>query len=165
MRTIKFRGKNVKTSYWVYGSFHKYIDITPVALYKDAKSRENHIKEHTHYLIIQDASSDYCMPRDMRCSDVIPETIGQFTGLYDKNGKEIYEGDIVYFDDKPYCVNGSKYQGAVVMHNGTWCVQHYEKCFDVHLYSPLFADDFANRKTIILGNIHDNTELLKEDEA
>lgn len=47
------------------------------------------------------------------------------------------------------------------MHNGAWGVQHYEKCFDVYLYSPLFADDFANRKTIILGNIHDNPELLK----
>ena len=164
MRIIKFRGKDVKTLHWVYGAFHEHIDITPAAFYKDAESRENHIKEHTHYLIIQDAFSDYCMPRNIQCFDVTPETIGQFTGLHDKNGKEIYEGDIVTFDDTPYCVNGSGYQGTVVMHNGAWCVKHYEKYFDVDFYSPLFADDFANRKTIILGNIHDNPELLKGGE-
>lgn len=135
MRMIKFRAKALVNKEWVYGDLH-------------IRSAFAHI--HT------DVGASYKIDTD---------TIGQFTGLLDKNGKEIYEGDIVDFDDKPYCVNGSKYQGAVVMHNGAWCVQHYEKCFDVHLYSPLFADDFANRKTIILGNIHDNTELLKEDEA
>lgn len=132
---IKFRAKALVNNEWVYGDLH-------------IRSAFAHIHA--------DVGASYKIDTD---------TIGQFTGLLDKNGKEIYEGDIVDFDDKPYCVNGSKYQGAVVMHNGAWCVQHYEKCFDVHLYSPLFADDFANRKTIILGNIHDNTELLKEDEA
>lgn len=131
MRMIKFRAKALVNNEWVYGDLH-------------IRSAFAHI--HT------DEEARYKIDTD---------TIGQFTGLLDKNGNEIYEGDIVDFDDTPYCVNSSKYQGVVVMHNGTWGVQHYEKCFDVYLYSPLFADDFANRKTIILGNIHDNPELLK----
>ena len=40
MRMIKFRGKDMKTSNWVYGAYHKYIDITPAAFYKDAESME-----------------------------------------------------------------------------------------------------------------------------
>lgn len=143
MRTIKFRGKDIEIDEWIYGDLIQRIGYTPSIMFHYESSGKARYYEYP----------------------VKRETVGQFTGLLDKNGKEIYEGDIVDFDDKPYCVNGSKYQGAVVMHNGAWCVQHYEKCFDVHLYSPLFADDFANRKTIILGNIHDNTELLKEDEA
>ena len=131
MRMIKFRAKALVNNEWVYGDLH-------------IRSAFAHI--HT------DEGAKYKIDTDI---------VGQFTSLYDKNRKEIYEGDIVDFDDTPYCVNGSKYQGVVVMHNGAWGVQHYEKCFDVYLYSPLFADDFANRKTIILGNIHDNPELLK----
>lgn len=143
MRTIKFRGKTRGNGKWYYGSL-VYSDEINAAIYFQIGRG---------------------LVKTMDWVYVNPETVGQFTGLCDCNGKEIYEGDIVDFDDKPYCVNGSKYQGAVVMHKGAWCVQHYEKCFDVHFYSPLFVDDFANRKTIILGNIYDNTELLKEDEA
>lgn len=94
--------------------------------------------------------------------DILPDTIGQYTGLCDCHGNEIYEGDIVAFDDTPYCVSGRKYQGTVVMYKGAWCVKHYKKCFDVDFYPPLFADDFANKKTIILGNIYDNPELIKK---
>lgn len=136
MRTIKFRGKSILTDEWFYGDL--------------VHSADN---KRTAILVNDKDSYDEC--------EVDPETVGQFTGLMDKNGTEIYEGDIVAFDDTPYCVNGSKYQGMVVMYNGAWCVKHYEKCFDVDFYSPLFADDFSNRKTIILGNIHDNPELLK----
>lgn len=139
MRIIKFRGKSIDGKEWLYGDLVRSSDMERCAI-----------------LVSDRLSYDEC--------EVNSCSVGQFTGLYDKNGNEIYEGDIVTFDDTPYCVNGSRYQGTVVMHNGAWCVKHYEKYFDVDFYSPLFADDFANRKTIILGNIHDNPELLEGGE-
>lgn len=147
MRIIKFRGKDAKTSHWVYGGFHEHIDITPAAFYKDVESRENHIKEHTNYLIIQDAFSDYCMPRNIQCFDVTPETVGQFTSLYDKNGKEIYEGDILDFNGLIIEVRFVRGVFALLC-NGD---------LDEELCGDCRTDLFAK----IIGNIHDNPELLK----
>lgn len=147
MKTIKFRGKRIDNLEWIYG--------VPI---------NTHIGD---YIITEEnphVCSLYGYMEVDEFGQVDPDTVGQFTELSDKNGKKIYEGDIVSFDDTPYCAIGNKYQGVVVMHNGTWCVRHYDKCFDVDFYSPLFADDFANRKTIILGNIYDNPDLLKGGE-
>lgn len=158
MRTVKFRGKDVKTSHWVYGAYHEHIDITPAALYKDAESRENHIKEHTHYLIMQDAFSDYCMPRNIQCFDVTSETIGQFTGLYDCHGKEIYEGDILRFGNSPSGVCEVKWNETLA----AFCIRFY---FENELGSrPLGDWVICERSIEIIGNIHDNPELFEGGE-
>ena len=68
MREIKFRGKRKDNGEWVYGSYIKFAN-THVIGYAD--------KEHGNW-------NEF---------DVIPETVGQSTGLKDKNGVEIYEGD------------------------------------------------------------------------
>ena len=96
--------------------------------------------------------------------EVDEETIGQFTKLLDKNGKEIYEGDIVRFDDAPYIVNGNKYEGNVMMYRGAYCVRYNVNICDEYFFAPLFADDFADRKTVILGNVYDNSELLNQND-
>ena len=158
MREIKFRGKDVKTSHWVYGAYHEHIDITPAALYKDAESRENHIKEHTHYLIMQDAFSDYCMPRNIQCFDVTSETIGQFTGLYDCHGKEIYEGDILRFGNSPSGVCEVKWNSTLA----AFCIRFY---FENELGSrPLGEWQNCEKNIAIIGNIHDNPELFEGGE-
>ena len=91
---------------------------------------------------------------------VDPDTVGQFTGLYDKNGKEIYEGDIVKKHD-PYNVDSSDYTGAVIWGKGRWAVPNYY--FGCWFESDLFFDDFAGHKQEVIGNIYDNPELLKDN--
>lgn len=128
MRTIKFRGKSCSNGDWFYGNLYDYD--------KDGR---------THICGLERG-----------CLNIDPNTIGQFTGLLDKNGKEIYEGDIVK-------TKGN--WGGVV----TWNSRGYYYIKDKYYYdneepdlSPLGSLHCYERKQLeIIGNIHDNPELLK----
>ena len=128
MREILFRGKRVSDGEWVYGNYG----------FNDTFTDENHY-------IFQNEAWDFFVDH---------ETVGQFTGLTDKNGNRIFEGDIVLFDyiGKNRGVNG---KAVVDFNNGKFGVfwgWHNEF---------VSLDGFANSTSEVIGNIHDNPELLE----
>ena len=90
---------------------------------------------------------------------VLPETVGQFTGLTDKNGKKIFEGDVVIYDNSPYNVYCDPQKGEIVWRNGSLCFKY--RPYSSVMYRALCSDDFFAAKCEVIGNIHDNPELLE----
>ena len=96
---------------------------------------------------------------------VAPSTVGQFTGLTDCNGKEIYEGDIVVADRYPFFCDGKPNYVAVVEWNDCGFAAFYElhkesNAKGISVGCPCdFDSDTANRYRVI-GNIYDNSELI-----
>ena len=136
MREILFRGKRVDTGEWVEGYFCKY-----------PNQFSGFLKPHifvSSYDEEKETGSCIAYP-------VISETVGQFTGLFDRNSKKIFEGDIIE--------NITDHNIAVVR----W----YEEHSTFMLYSEmknkvyfLYDNDF--KSIDVIGNVYDNPELLKD---
>lgn len=132
MREILFRGKHYKTGKWYYGIPFK----NPVSGCEGAYYPQIIPEEHgTHQSIYRES--------------VIEETIGQYTGLTDKNGVKIFEGDIVRIGGVNYVVIFDTLGG----------------CAEFALKDDVpFGFDYANVPMEVVGNIYDNPELLEEEE-
>lgn len=149
MREIKFRGKRLDNGEWVNG----------FVLF-------NHDKSEAVIAKLTDTEAV--------CENVIPETVGQFTGLHDKNGKEIYERDIVdfispFFRDLTYPsypaapVDPRHHYQCVVVWNERDCgfglVSLKEALLKPCEQQPVGITQISD--SYLIGNIHDNPELLK----
>lgn len=121
MREILFRGQDIKTQKWVEG----YLYIRHNGVYEvGSYNKDFNIERCTH--------------------EVIPETVGQYTGLTDKNGNKIFEGDILRAADYPkdtltFSINWYEYGG----------------------FNTLGVNPSAFEA---IGNIHDNTDLLEDEQ-
>lgn len=131
MRTIKFKAKTEQGE-WIVGHYVGKPSMNEVCI-----------------LPFQYVNYDNGYIDDSECYYCIADTLGQFTGLYDKNGKEIYEGDILNF-------NGLKIEVRFV--RGVFALL-CNGDLDQELCGDCRTDLFAK----VIGNIHDNPELLKEE--
>ena len=139
MREIKFRGKYVGTGEWVYGDLIH--------------------KRHTQDVVmIQDEKGFGC--------DVWPDTVGQYTGLKDAEGLEIYEGDLLRFPPKSQWEETNYASFEVFFHDGDCCDSHIGYQMNrVHYHGSVcggvtwpFQPKWT-KKMVVDGNIHDNPEL------
>lgn len=139
MREIKFRGKSKKDGEWCYGT---YIYNNPLRI---RTFREIH-------KIVFWQTGNWRRMGDWGAEEVIPETIGQYTGLKDKNEKEIYEGDVILWHDKKYV---AKFQSGMFYAS----VEEFNK--DVHGGYPLWSLVKHHDEQdcgVIVGNIYENNE-------
>lgn len=136
-REIKFRGQK-KDGRWI---------IMPCTL---------HCKQSDECLLVG------YQPKQFRYCFVKPETVGQFTGLYDKNGKEIYEGDILKFHDKEVYAKVFWNEKVAAFFADTYAVDSHGVSFVTGINT---VGRIAESKEYeIVGNIHDNPTLLKGGE-
>lgn len=158
MREILFRGKSTNGIGWIEGSLR----ITTIQPADDAPYKQYEIEDTTLGLFPNDFMCGICETVDS-------ETVGQFTGLTDKNGKRIFVGDIVKAD------NGKQSSISVVKF-GDYCPEMFYKMLDMlcpgkrHLLAfGFYAESIDKHEEMILfqspcveviGNIHDNPDLL-----
>ena len=150
MRTIRFRGKRITDGRWVYGG----IATSPQ---KDSATI------HTY-----DDDGYYA-----RGYFVDPATVGQFTGLTDKNGKEIYEGDIIKSTDYPFMDEGkTNYLGIVSCDTHDAIGEFYVMLYVTKESERRGISNFTNKSFYdlqmenveVVGNIFDNKGMFRDSD-
>ncbi len=129
MRTIKFKGKCCHSDAWAYGNLVDY--------------GEDEYPEIQGFDVYHEGNDIWQEPTVER------DTIGQVAGLYDKNGKEIYEGDIVRCNEFVYEVVYERKRFA------SFALRR-----DKDMYDHYFGEAMECDACEVIGNIHDNPELV-----
>ena len=150
MREIKFRAKNAKDE-WVYGSL--IINET-----------ENNKGTFQVAFIVPGlpCASDGGDFHTVRMERVKIETIGQFTGLKDKNGVEVFEGDILKSRSIIHLVEYKEDEGAFVGRFNSFGAHFPSKPMQQPFYTEICQWWISKFEKEVIGNIHDNPELLKK---
>lgn len=130
MREIKFRAKRTDNGAWVYGDLQHVHRINTKEQAEQSGRRSEPVVRVAY-------------------SDVYEDTIGQYTGMKDKNGTEIYEGDVIF---QINVFGGRMYSVEYI--NGAFCL-----CRNGDIWLTLVD---VRISIYVRGNIHDNPELLTE---
>lgn len=145
-REILFRGKLLRTGEWIEGYYCKTSDTT----YAFSEDYDRYpVPEH--HCILVDEMTDWGLPNRPTLHEVDPVTIGQYTGLTDRNGNRIFEGDILRYDDRATSIYDVRwdYRRWLVRMHGDYPAM------------PDYLDDFFCQHAEKIGNIHDDPELLE----
>ena len=150
-REILFRGKRIDTGEWVEGAYFPAKDGA---------------------LICTNIAAGTPVDETAMCIawSVDPDTVGQYTGLTDKNGKKIFEGDILREPAKIDWEKKNFVGFEVFWHDNDSCDRHigwqmnrlhfYGSLSGADIYPISFRPEWTSRMEVI-GNIHDNPELLE----
>lgn len=138
MRDILFRGKRIDNGEWIEGFYCQRKE----KIFGGVKTR--------HMILVPDADSY----TGARWIDVNPTTIGRYTGLIDKNGKKIFDGDIV----KVSSPSGSSYYAKIEYDCGCYWVSNPD------IQIPDTINNFNMDFVVVDGTIFDNPELLEVKE-
>lgn len=158
MRTIKFRGKKPYTGDWFFGDLLHICGGSMIYFGSDTDTIEPDI-ENNNPVAVELFNDEVAV--------VLSDTVGQFTGLTDKNGAEIYEGDIITADHYPFYSDGKPNYVAVVEWDdcgfGAWFELHKDSTArGISIGCPVMDFDSESASSFeVIGNIHDNPELLK----
>ena len=135
MRDIIFRGKRIDNGEWITGGIFQ--------------QKADGVEDEVVY-IIDNSSNDVDWAHR-----VIPETVGQFTGVADKNGKRVFEGDI--FQYEPHFKTEKAWIGIVKYRNTEWQDESIMTPREDLLY---WCGD--GKSASVIGNVYDDPELLEE---
>ena len=126
-----------------------------------AKIKNPHVDEWVYGYLVSEC---YINEKNkLGYTPVRKETVGQYTGLHDKNGKEIYEGDIIEFSYDMFIGNFDTFvaKGKIVFEEGAFYVEVFENERTTEDEAYLLYS--INLDTIeVIGNIYENEELLNE---
>lgn len=158
-RTILFRGKRTDNGKFIEGDLIKL---------------DNHTLIATKDMWASNLLDNYSTTKtlELEVLPVVAKSVGQFTGLTDKNGTKIFEGDIVrilYTDWvsknesdqrtlEQYLIDKSNI-ASVEFNDNAWEVKSYSKKYDDYNYSSISTG--THGRIEVIGNVHDNPELLK----
>lgn len=138
-RVIRFRGKSKHEDVWLYGWLMQATDWS-IAMIQEFEGKRG-----------EDGDL---------CAEVIPKTVGQFTGLCDCDGKEIYEGDIVEFTYKKLNEYGSAFSTTQKV-IGEIATDEYGNHYISSYNLAYHISNIIDGKAKVIGNIFDTPELLK----
>ena len=144
MREILFRGKRLNNGEWAEGYLYEH-EPALVGI-----ASENDVPEPSKWFIARTGFADWNMPRPVEFVEIDPSTVGQYTGMKDKNGKKVFEGDIVRKTNEGR-------NPEIFVANIRTCFYTIEEVY----YSP-FEHFTESCEYEIIGNITDNPELLEK---